>query len=143
MIRLRAAAALLLTLSACSSASPEISRQIDDEYDASRGTRIDLSRVGPPTWDRVCVLGPYADNRRAEATLGFAWNVWLNSSIAWSDGINVLVFIRGADVVAYAEHPRNGRGDFAKLASTCLARGNAVVVPQATPDGWTYLVAGK
>jgi hypothetical protein len=72
--------------------------------------------------------------------LGFKWNAEGKTSIASNDGINVLVFVLGTKVIAYAEHPRN-QGDISELKPRCLPRATAKVVRRVGAHGWVYLVA--
>jgi len=116
----------LMLLIGCSGGSSSISEQITAQVEASKTSPIDLSVVGPTSWDRVCVLGPYATNQHAEKVLGFKWDAESKTSIAGSDGITVLVFIQNQQVVAFTEHPRN-KGDFTKLQPRCLLRSQAIV----------------
>lgn len=106
-------------------ADDDISARISAEFD-SGASPIDLAAVGPERWDRVCVLGPYTDNKRTAKVLGFAWNSELRTSIAGSDSVTVLIFVEGKRVTAYTEHPRV-KGDFGRLSSRCLPRSSAVV----------------
>jgi hypothetical protein len=86
------------------------------------------------------VLGTYSSSDAAKRVLGFYWNVEARSAIATSDSINLLVFVKGADVVAFTEHRRN-KGDFIKLNPKCLPRENAVVVRRTEPGSAVLLVA--
>lgn len=132
----------LMLLFGCSSGSSPISEQIAVQFEASKTAPIDLSIVGPASWERVCVLSPYTTNQTAEQVLGFSWDAESKTLIAGSDGINVLVFVQNQQVVAYAEHPQN-KGDFSKLEPRCLLRSQATVRREAGTDGWVYLVATK
>lgn len=131
--------AVLWLTTACTGGDNGISAQIMQQYDASPTTPIDLSRVGPPSWERVCILGPYTNNERAELLLGFKWDAEAKTPIAGDDTINVLVFIRNQEVIAYAEHPR-GKGDFSVVEPRCLDREHAVLMRKKRGDGWVHLV---
>lgn len=131
---------LLMLLLGCSSTSSPISEQITVQFEASKTAPIDLSVVGPASWERVCILSPYTTNQTAEQILGFRWDAESKTSIAGSDGINVLVFVQNQQVVAYAEHPRN-KGDLSKLQPRCLPRSQATVKRELGAGGWVYLVA--
>ena len=131
-----------MSLLGCSSGSSPISKQIAVQLEASKTAPIDLSLVGPASWERVCVLSPYTTNQTAEQVLGFRWDAESKTSIAGSDGINVLVFVQKQQVVAYTEHPRN-KGDFSKLQPRCLPRSQATVKREPAAGGWVYLVATK
>lgn len=132
---------LALLCGGCSSGS-DISGQIESQLGASETAPINLAVVGPASWERVCVLGPYTDNKRAEQVLGFKWDAEANTSISGSDGINVLVFVQGTDVVAYTEHPRS-KGDFSQLQPQCLHRNLATVTRKVDSGGWVYLVSSR
>ena len=132
----------LMLMFGCSSGNPAISEQITAQFDANRNTSIDLSVVGPASWERVCVLPPYTTNQTAERVLGFKWDAETKTSIAESDGVNVLVFVQNQQVVAYAEHPRS-KGDFSKLQPRCLPRSESKVTRESGADGWVFLVARK
>ena len=142
MKRTSLALPLMLLLFGCFSGGSPISEQITAQFEASKASPIDLSVVGPASWERVCVLSPYTTNQTAEQVLGFRWDAESKTSIAGSDGVNVLVFVQNQQVVAYTEHPRN-KGDFSKLQPRCLTRSNAVVMREPGASGWVYLVAAK
>nr|WP_315489767.1 hypothetical protein [uncultured Rhodoferax sp.] len=132
-------------LPACSRINTDISTKIEAEFNASQTAPIDLTVVLPTPWDRVCVLAPYRDNEQTEKILGFKWNSDSKTSIRGNDGINVLVFIQGSEVVAYTEHRRD-KGDFSRMLPSCLMRDQAMVVRQTetTRDSsWVFLVANQ
>ena len=126
--------AVALLLTACSRADPGISTRLAARVDSGAAT-VDLAELGPPNWDKICVLGPYATNERAEQVLGFKWDAKGKSSIGSNDGINLLVFVKGQQVVAYAEHPRN-KGDFRELKPPCMSRSHAQLLRQTDAGGW-------
>lgn len=128
-----------LLLSACADENKEISERIEVQFNASRSVPINLALVGPPTWERVCVVHPYAMNKHVEKVLGFKWDAAGKTSIESNDGIDLLVFVKGKEVVAYTEHPRN-KGDFLKVMPLCLTRDQSTLVRQLDKDGWVYLV---
>ena len=101
-----------------------------------------MALVGPSAWERVCVLGPYTNNERTEKILGFKWDSEAKTSIGGNDGINVLAFVQGSQVIAYTEHPRS-KGDFSKIEPKCLTRDQAIVVRQSGDDGWVFLVTNQ
>ena len=127
---------LILVPKGCSE-SATISSQISDRFNQA-GT-IDLARVGPNDWDRVCILGPYSGNKEAEQVLGFPWDAETNTTITQNDGINVLVFSREETVVVYSEHPL-WKGDFSSIASTCSARRDANLTRK--PGSWELFWVG-
>lgn len=135
-------AILPLLVSACVGNSNEISAQIESQFKASATAPVNLALVGPLSWEQVCVLGPYTNNERAEKVLGFKWDAEGKTSIAGSDGVNVLAFVKNHEVIAFTEHPRN-IGDFSKLEPRCLARAQATVVRETGSDGWVYLVTSE
>lgn len=108
----------------CNVAGQRISKTISESFQASEVTPIDIAVAAPGDWDRFCVLTPYMTNERAESVLGFKWDAESNTSIAGSDGINVLVFIQANRVTAFAEHPRSN-GDFSEMKPGCLKRQDA------------------
>jgi hypothetical protein len=115
-----------------------ISAQIRAQLDSTTSGTIDLSRVGPPTWTRVCILGPYSTNETATQLLGFPWDAEAASSIATDDAIALLVFVSEQQVVASAEHRRD-QGDFAGLGGRCFMRDRAILVRHVTSDGRVHL----
>jgi hypothetical protein len=134
-ILISVAAALL---SACSKGDSSISAAIADQFGRKTVNVIDLSVVGPSGWDRACILTPYTSNVETEKVLGFKWDSDTKTSIGGSDGINVVVFLRGQEVLAFTEHPRY-KGDFSGVDSRCVSRERAKFVRIAGEDGWTYL----
>ena len=122
----------------CSESDPGIAVAIAGQFRRTNGASIDLVEANPQAWDRVCVLGPYADNADAKAMLGFAWDAEAHSAIHDNDGIALLVFVRGGQVAQLVEHPRN-MGDFAALSGQCFPRARARFYqssqPQAGPPG--------
>jgi hypothetical protein len=129
----------MVLLSACTNGDNSISKKLTAEFDASTSASIDLGKLGPPTWEKVCVLGPYTTNKATEKVLGFKWDVEQKSSISENDGINLLVFVKGQKILAHTEHPRN-KGDFLKLQSRCLTRKQSTLLRQSDPDGFVQLV---
>ena len=138
--------ALISLASACSGVSDEISTQIEAQFNASSTAPINLAIVGPSSCERVCILSPYNSNEQAEKVLGFKWNATGKTSIGGNDGINVLVFVKASEVIAYTEYRRD-KGDFSHLTPRCLPRDRAIVVRQPDPDprnfGWVYLVTSE
>jgi hypothetical protein len=126
-------------LLACSKPNQDISAQITKQFESSGSSAIDLRQVGPADWERLCAIGPYAFNNSVEKLLGFKWAALGLSSIGGNDSIYLLVFIKGKQVVAYTEHPRN-KGDFYNLTPKCLAREVAVLKRKADSTGWVQLV---
>lgn len=125
---------------ACESPAPiqDISYDIESQLNRSQTEAINLQTVGPADWESMCVLEPYTSNQRAAEILGFEWDAESETEIDRSDGINVLVFVRGDEVVAFTEHPRN-KGDFVGIEPKCFSRQQAVFTRQVGTDGWVYL----
>lgn len=128
-----------LALAACERSGWRISQRLAVAVD-SPTSPIDMTEVAPFDWVRVCVLGPYSGPNQAREVLGFDWAVEDKSDIGSQDAISLLVFVRGREVVAYAEHPR-GQGDLAALTGRCLDRGGARLVRISRPDAPPQLVA--
>src|SRR3546814_13963766 len=99
--------AAFLLLVACG--ADHTSEAIQQQLEANR--LVDLNTAAPSAWDRVCILGPYSDNRAAAETLGFTWPVDSRSSIGESDGISFLLSVHNNQVVTAVVHPRI-HGDF-------------------------------
>ena len=131
---------LVALLAACAGSSPEISTNLARQFALNSLSPIDLAQLGPSSWQTVCVLTPYTTNKQAQLVLGFKWDAEGKTSISSNDGVNVLVFVRGKEVIAYTEHPRN-LGDLSQLKPRCLPRHSAKVVRRIGDHGWVYLVA--
>ncbi|NJM56491.1 MAG: hypothetical protein HC857_02150 [Synechococcales cyanobacterium RU_4_20] len=133
----------LFFVSSCGLGHSEISKELETQMRNNDWEKIDLSQVGGSAWQRVCVLGPYSDNSRAEHALGFKWDLEKKTSVLSSDSVNVLAFVEGKDVIAYVEHPRT-LGDFAQLSGQCFDRVNATLVRDKTTKGnWVSFVTPK
>ena len=128
-------------ISACAGGDRAISTALGRQVKANPPGPIDLSTLGPPTWTRVCVFGPYTTRELAETQLGFKWDIDRHSGIGGDDSITLLVFIRESEVVAYTEHPRS-EGDFLKLSPRCLSRPNAKLIRNTKEEEPNQLVAG-
>jgi hypothetical protein len=82
------------------------------------GTEVDFADVAPFAWDRVYIFGPYTPQQHVDACLGFHWPGFSRTSINESKGRNLVVFVRGKQVVRWFEQPRtiellhlaNGKG---------------------------------
>lgn len=123
---------------ACSNQTQGISHDIESQLNQSQTEPIDIRAVGPADWESVCILEPYTNNQMAEEILGFQWDAESETEIDGSDGINVLVFVRGQEVVAFTEHPRN-KGDFVGIEPKCFSRQQAIFTRQVGTDGWVFL----
>ena len=109
---------------ACSDASPGISVAIAGQFRRSNGGLVDLAEANPKPWQRVCVLGSYSVNADAKKLLGFDWDAEHRTSIRENDGIMLLLFVQGKQVVDFVEHPRN-LGNFFPVGGKCFARAQA------------------
>lgn len=105
----------------------KINSEIERQISQTNGQTVNLSEVGGPEWERVCIFGPYSNNTMARKALGFAWDLEANTSISLSDSINVFVFVKGSSVVAYTEHSRR-LGDFWRLSGHCFNRDRSILV---------------
>ncbi len=125
---------LAIALASYSGQDRSISDKIKDQVRAKSSASLDLTLVGPEGWERVCIFGPYTTNELVETDLGFKWNADSESSISVSDGINLIVFTRGKEVVGFAEHRRRD-GDFVSDENRCTLRNNAKLTRSSLPDG--------
>jgi hypothetical protein len=71
------------------------------------GATVDLAEVAPFAWDRVYVFGPYTPHDYIDTCLGFHWGEVESTTIDMHEGVNLVVFVRDAEVVHWFEHPRN------------------------------------
>lgn len=127
---------ILVTLAACGNRD---SSSIADQFSASGRKSVDLAVAVPGDWDRVCVLGPYSSDAEAAETLGFKWPAEFLTGIEHSDGISLLIFVKGKTVLSYIEHPRVS-GDFSNLRGRCFPHGSAKFVEVDQPaNGWAGL----
>jgi hypothetical protein len=92
--------------------SQELWQQMRHSPDAT----VDFALVGPADWQRVYIFGPYTPHERIDDALGFHWADAERTSIAYNDGVNLVVFARSGEVVGWFEHPR-GRGDLVEIVN--------------------------
>lgn len=126
---------IAVALSACSGQDRSISRKIKLQVDANPRASLDLKLVGPQAWERACIFGPYSSRDVVEATLGFPWDSDSRSSISVNDGIHLIVFTQGKQVVAFAEHKRRD-GDFASDKAACTTQAKALLPRSTSTDGF-------
>ncbi|MBE9140775.1 LysE family translocator [Nodosilinea sp. LEGE 07088] len=100
---------------------------------------IDLADIGPPNWERLCVLSPYSTNENASSTLGFDWDVEGKTGIESRDDVYVLVFVDQGNVLSHVEIPRQER-ELINSSISCLERADSIIVWSAD-DGWSVLPA--
>jgi len=89
-----------------------------DRAQLGPGTEVNFADVAPFDWDRVYIFGPYTPQQHVDACLGFHWPGFRRTSINESKGRNLVVFVRGKQVVRWFEQPRtiellhlaNGKG---------------------------------
>ena len=91
-----------------------VSKAIADRVAESPDQPIDLAALGDPDWDRVYFFPPYATRLDVEAALGVTWPKLGGSAIESSDGVTLVVFVRGNQIVRSFDHPRS-QGDFAQV----------------------------
>ena len=133
----------LAIFATCGCGRNEISNELEIEIKNNNSEKVDLSKVGGSSWDRVCIFGPYSDNISAEKALGFRWDIENKTSIFSSDTVNVLVFAKGKAVIEYTEYPRS-LGDFEKLSGQCFSRTDAMFVRnKQRKDNWVSFISGK
>lgn len=114
-----------------------ISAAIAQQVSAEPPGIVDLGSLGPPSWTRVCIFGPYTQSSYIDEKLGFKIG---NSSLEMDDSINLLVFVHEKAVVAITEHPR-GAGDFAGKGLGCFQRSEAKFAPYRDKYNWVRLRA--
>ena len=107
--------------------SHDVVGMLRGELAFSNGARLDISRLRTRRdWDRVCILGPYANEAAAREVLGVKdWDNRLLSQITASEAISALVFLKGGKISYAVDFPRN-EADFAKLSLNCYPRVTAV-----------------
>jgi len=133
----------LLMQVSCDTPSTGVSEEITRQFQSSGRTFVNLAKVIPLAWDKVCILGPYSTSTHAQETLGFSWPVEQQSTISTSDHITLLIFVKDSTIVELVEHPRRD-GDFANLSRQCYAREQATFHHQTNPKrGWPGLFPKK
>ena len=139
MMKVCALLLMLVLVPACDSTSPTLTEKITNQFQSSGRTFVDLAKVVPQAWDKVCILGPYSTPKNVYDTLGFDWPLDMFSSIATNDSIALLLFVNNQEVLEFVEHPRRD-GDFANLSRRCVARKNSTFYHLTNPPkGWPGL----
>ncbi len=127
MGRLAAGALAGLVLAAAGACGPSRARMLEGEIAQAVQTspgRIDLAKLYPAPWDRVCILMPGITRAGADSTLGFHFGG--AQYLASRPDVTGLLFLRGHDALVAMRYPRRD-GDFAAAGrSYCLPRGAAV-----------------
>lgn len=130
---------VFLVLPACDSTTPTITEEITRQYQSSGRTFVNLEKVLPTAWDKVCILGPHSTPKHAYDTLGFDWPIEMLTSISTDDSIALLLFVKNQEVIQFVEHPRRD-GDFANLSRQCVDREKATFYHLTNPPkGWPGL----
>jgi hypothetical protein len=102
---------------------------------------LDFDQFGPASWERVFFFHPYTPHEFIHQSLGFHWDEVEQTSIDRSDGVVLVVFVRGGAVGGWFEHPRN-RGDLGALATGAgFPRGQARFRLSRDRDGRAVLDA--
>lgn len=112
--------------------------EIWKQMQATNYESIDFSKLGGPTWTKVCFFGPYSDS--SEVELGFKWRVSEHTDVLKSDGHNVIVFATDSNVTSFVVQSR-AYGDFAKLSRKCLPRPSARLIREPSKTDWKSYVA--
>jgi hypothetical protein len=71
------------------------------------GATVDFTEVAPFAWERIHFFAPYTPHDQIHGSLGFAWEGVERTTIHWNEGVNLVVFVRGAKVVYWFEHTRH------------------------------------
>jgi hypothetical protein len=69
----------------------------------TNGAAFRLSSMTTFLWDRVFVFHPYMPAEAVDKSLGFTWHSTLKRELEYSDGFELLVFVRGDQVVKTAK----------------------------------------
>jgi len=105
--------------------SSSVSRSFAAQVQRGPGTVIDFAQVAPFSWDRLYIFGPYTAPKHVDTCLGFHWPEYWRTSIRDSKRVNLVVFVRGGEVVHWFEFPRES-GELGYLNNpTGYARGEA------------------
>ncbi len=102
----------ILWMSACEldSSQAKLRRSLTSAFAsaaATNGCVLDLSLLTPFKWDRVFFLHPYMTEEAVDAELGFRWRSHLKSDLTYSDAFELIVFVKGQEVVAAANVARS------------------------------------
>jgi putative lipase involved disintegration of autophagic bodies len=128
----------ILFIAGCTEKNPT-SAAIAKQFTDTGGQLVNLAKISPNAWSRVCILGPYSNNEAAAQALGFSWDLEGKTSVFSSDAVSLLVFANSQEVIFYVEHPRN-QGDFSNLSKQCFAKAQARFSHDSRPDeGWPGL----
>jgi hypothetical protein len=86
--------------------SEALTRQVTISQDPANGLGgvVRLADVAPFAWDRVLLVAPGTRRAAISRRLGRPW-----TGIETIDGGEALIFLRGSDVVRFADYRGNGR----------------------------------
>jgi hypothetical protein len=82
-----------------------LAQYIRQQAVAGEASRLDLKAATDFPWDRVFIFGPYTSNKQIEQTLGTPLSG--HPEIEFGDGVNLIVFMKGGNIVQSAELGRN------------------------------------
>ncbi len=134
---------MMAVMCGCGPSTSPTSEEITRQFQSSGRTFVNLGEAVSGDWERVCIFGPYSDNKAAQKSLGISWDLEKHSSIASNDGIALLVFVKGKKVVEHIEHSRKD-GDFTNLSRKCFQRDRSTFYHQTNPKkGWPGLFPRK
>ncbi len=87
--------------------SKPVSSYLSERVRRGQGTVIDFVEAAPFSWDRLYIFGPYTSAECICNRLGFDWQGVSSTSIRESETVNLLVFVKGQEVVHWFEYPRS------------------------------------
>src|SRR5262249_23709694 len=79
--------------------SHAVSWALSQQMQRGPGATVDFAEVAPFAWDQIYVFGPYTPHDRIHTSLGFPWPGVGRTTIEWNEGVNLVVFVRGMEVV--------------------------------------------
>ena len=136
-IRILASLAITGLGSACASDGP-VNKSIAATVEKGPGTRLVLAEHTGFSWDKVCILGPYTPDDKVDSLTGIRGASAQAHDIRSNDGINVLMFVKEAQIAASIAHARN-QGDFGpEVVGKCYVREQAnfsIRIPPANSWG--------
>ena len=114
-----------------------ISNNIQTQLETNNWTKLDLSKIIKSNFERVCIFGPYSQNKGVENLLGFKWDIEAKTSIHLDDSHNVLVFIKDNHVIDYVKHARNF-GDFSNFSGQYFDKFNSKFIRKYPRKEWMH-----
>ncbi len=106
-------------------------------FNIGYASHIRLAEFTDFEWDLFYIFPPYTSGDQIVSTLGYDWFGVRFTSIAESDNVNLLVFMREGRVVRWVELPRS-TGDFALLADDSPFTLEAAVFIMVGNDGRVF-----